>query len=77
MYRVLTVIAMTGMIFVAAHALAGNSRSQAAMNRRQVAECMSKRMSADKAISYNQAAKVCKDQAKKQNGQLALSTPTK
>ena len=77
MYRVLTVIATTGMIFVGAQALADNPRSQAAMNRRQITDCMSKRMSADKAESYNEAAKRCKGQMKRPNDQLALSTPTK
>lgn len=76
MHRVMTVIAATSMVFVGAQAFAG-SRNQAAMNRRQIADCMSKRMSANKAESYNEAAKVCKDQMKRPNDQLALSAPPK
>jgi hypothetical protein len=34
-------------------------------------------MSANKAESYNEAAKRCKDQMKRPNDQLALSTPKK
>jgi hypothetical protein len=77
MYRVLTVIATTSMLFVGARALADNSRSHAATKRAQIADCMSKRMSANKAESYNEAAKRCKDQMNRPNDQLALSTPKK
>jgi hypothetical protein len=34
----------------------------------QVIDCMRKRMAADKYVSYNQAARTCKDQVTKQNG---------
>jgi hypothetical protein len=77
MYRVLTVIATTSMLFVGAPALADNSRSHAASKRAQIADCMTKRMSANKAESYNEAAKRCKDQMNRPNDQLALSTPKK
>jgi len=77
MHRVITVIATTSMIIAGVQAFAGNSRSQAALNRRQIADCMSKRMSANQAESYNQAAKTCKEQVKRPNDQLALSTPPK
>jgi hypothetical protein len=70
------VIAMAGMIFVGGQAFAGNALSQAAMNRRQLINCMNKTMSSNKAISYNEATKVCKDQLKAQNGRVAFSTPT-
>lgn len=77
MYRVLTVIAMTGLMCVGTQAFAANSRNQVAMRRRQVVDCMSKRMSLNKSISYNEAAKACKDQMKRQNDHLVRSTPTK
>ena len=77
MYRELTVIAMTGMMFVGAQVLAGNSRNQAALNRRHVIDCMSKRMSANKAVSYNEAAKACKDQLKTLNANLTSNPVAK
>ena len=74
--RRVTVIVTAGMILVGAQALAASPKSQAALNRRQLVDCMSKRMAFDKAISYNEAAKVCKIQMKAQNDHVELSTPT-
>ncbi len=87
MNRALTAIAMTGVIFVAAQALAVDSIGQPKKSKRQtttrIVDCMKRRMSADKAISYNQSAKDCKDQINKQrddamSGTLVASdTPAK
>jgi len=38
---------------------------------------MSKRMSADKSISYNQVAKACKDQLKTKNANLTADASAK
>ena len=75
MYPV-TVFVAAGMLIAGGQALAAAPKSQAAINRRQVADCMIKRMASDKAISYNEAAKVCKVQIKAQNNRAAISTPT-
>jgi hypothetical protein len=87
MNRVLPMIAMTGTIFAGEHVFAVDSTSQPTMSKRhmvvQIVDCMKKRMSADKTISYNAAAKACKDQISKQtdnspSGTLVASdTPTK
>jgi hypothetical protein len=87
MNRVLTVIAMTGAVFWGAQALAVDSIRQPTMSKRQMivqtVGCMKKQMSANKTISYNEAAKACKDQINKQSdisisGTLVASgTPTK
>jgi hypothetical protein len=65
MTRVLTAIAMSVVVFVPAHALA-DTFSQSTVSKRQmmvqVIKCMRKRMSADKVISYNAAAKLCETQ---------------
>jgi hypothetical protein len=67
MTRMMTVIAMAGLLLVAAHAVAVDP-GQPALTRRQMVTqiigCMKKRMSESRAISYNEAAKVCKDQLK-------------
>jgi hypothetical protein len=64
MNRVLTIIAMTSAIFLSEQAFAVGSISHPEMSRRQmivqIVGCMKKRMAADKAISYNEAAKACK-----------------
>lgn len=40
---------------------------------RQIADCMIKRMSASKNVSYNDAAKLCKESLRPQGGQLTAS----
>jgi len=61
---ILTVIAMTGMIFVGAQAFSLDFINPPTMSKRQmsvqIVGCMKKRMAADKVISYNEAAKACK-----------------
>ena len=75
MNRVATVIALTGVIFACAPALAGDSTSQSTMSKRQMIAqmvgCMRKRMSADRHSSYNEARKACQDQINKQSDSLA------
>jgi hypothetical protein len=70
-----TVIALTGMIFVRTQALAVDSTSQPTMSKRQMIAqlvgCMRKRMSADKGSSYNDAKKACKDKINKQSDDLS------
>jgi hypothetical protein len=65
MNHVLTAIAMTGLL-IGAQALAVDSTGQPTISKRQLIAqmvgCMRKQMSANKAISYNDALKTCKDQ---------------
>jgi hypothetical protein len=87
MNRVVTVIAVTGVILVGAQAHAVDSTSQSRMSKRQLivqmVGCMRKRMSADKGTSYNEAMKACKDQMNKENDNVpsgalvASDTPAK
>jgi hypothetical protein len=71
MNRMFTVVALSGVIFVGARALAVDSANQPTMSKRQliaqVVGCMKKQMSASYSISYNAAMKVCKDQMSKQS----------
>jgi hypothetical protein len=87
MKRVMTVIALTGVIFVGAQARAADSTSQPTMSKRQMIAqmvgCMRKRMSANKNSSYNDAMKACKVQMNRQSDNLppgalvASDTPAK
>jgi hypothetical protein len=74
MNRVLTVVALSGVIFVGARALAADSMNQSTMSKRQlfaqIVGCMKKRMSANKNSSYNEAMKACKEQIRQQNDNL-------
>lgn len=74
MNRVVTIIALSGVIFVGTRALAADSVSQSTMSKRQmvaqIISCMKKRMSANKNSSYNEAMRACKDQIKRENADL-------
>jgi hypothetical protein len=70
-------IVTMGALVVGAQALAVNWTSSSTLTRRQLADCMTKRMSASKTISYNEAAKVCKDQLKSQKDSMAANNATK
>lgn len=78
MNRIITIIAMTSVMFVGARALAVDSVSQSTMSKRQLIAqmvgCMRKQMSANNTISYNEAMKACKDQISKQTDNSASRT---
>jgi hypothetical protein len=47
--------------------------SQQTANHRQLSDCMTRRMAASRTLSYNEAAKVCKDQIESQRQALSAS----
>jgi hypothetical protein len=75
MKRVITVLATTVVILLSAQALAVESMSQSKIDRRHMVQCMTKRMMSDRTLSYNAAARVCKDDLKAQNGLVAAGAP--
>jgi hypothetical protein len=87
MNRVATAIALTGVMFARAPALAGDTTSPPTMSKRQmivqIVGCMKKRMAANRSSSYNEAMKACKDQINKEGDSLtsgalvASDTPAK
>jgi hypothetical protein len=50
---------------------------QSAVNRRQLADCMTREMAASRTISYYEAAKVCKERLKSQVEGLSASNQAK
>jgi hypothetical protein len=72
-----TVIATIGVTLVGTQALAIDLAGHSRTSRRQVADCMIKRMSADRAISYIGATKACKDQSKTSNDKWVSNIPAK
>jgi len=54
------VIGLAAVMVIASHAEAAGA-SPAAIARRQLNDCMSKRMAASKTLSYNEATKICKE----------------
>jgi hypothetical protein len=74
--RMLSVTALSAAMFTGTQALADGAQGQSRPNRHQMfammISCMRTRMSADHALSYNAAIKVCKDQ---RNNQIDGSLP--
>jgi len=58
-----TAIGLCSVMLVGAHALAAPPATQAAIMKRQLQECMAKRMGANRTLSYNDAMRTCKDRA--------------
>jgi hypothetical protein len=83
MNRGVTAIAMAGLLLVAAQAVAIDGGQPALTKRQmltQVIGCMKKRMAASRTISYNDAAKVCKEQLKQSDNSsrlVAADTPVR
>jgi hypothetical protein len=84
MNRLLTAVATTGAMVVASQAHAIDSTKQSTMSKRQmiaqIADCMKRRMSANKDGSYKEAFKACKNQLNKagdttESGALVASDP--
>jgi hypothetical protein len=58
-----------------ANPLSAQDPTSPSLARRQLAECMSRRMSANHLLSYNDAAKACKDQLKNRKDTAANVSP--
>jgi hypothetical protein len=64
-------ISVCGVLLVGAHAVAAPPASQAATMKRQLHECMARRMGANKMLSYNDAMRTCKERAQPAKESLA------
>jgi hypothetical protein len=73
MNRAITMIAAAAMMSIGAQALAQDPVGPAKSPRRQLSQCMSKRMLSDRYVSYYEAAKICKAQLKA----LSENSPTR
>jgi hypothetical protein len=66
MMRLAWPMTMAGMVLLCTQAPAGDFKGQPIATKRQmvsqVIDCMKKRMGSDRLISYNEAAKRCKDE---------------
>jgi hypothetical protein len=75
MNRLMTIIALGGVIVVCSRAIGAESTGQPKMSQHRmtvkVAACMRKRMFADKSSSYNEAKEACKDQINNESGNLS------
>jgi hypothetical protein len=67
MNRLLPAIALVGVMYAGVPAFAVDTVRQTTLDQRQVRGCMSKRMSSDRTLSYNEAKKDCAMQLRAQN----------
>jgi hypothetical protein len=67
MNRLLPKIALIGLIYAGLPAFAVDTVRQSTLDQRQVRGCMTKRMSSDRNISYNEAKKDCALRLRAQN----------
>jgi hypothetical protein len=70
MNRALAAMGVIGALLLGAQAVAVDSTNPPTA-RRQLMDCMNRRMSANKTLSFNQATKVCKEQQKAKDAALA------
>jgi hypothetical protein len=73
MSRLFPAIALVGVMYAGLPAYAVDTIRQSILDQRQVRGCMSKRMSSDRGISYNEAKKDCASRLRAQN--QAPTTP--
>ena len=75
---ILGVTVVAGAMLICTEALADDSTAHSRNSRRQIADCIIKRMSADRMVSFNVATRACKDLAKaRDDNELASNTPSK
>jgi hypothetical protein len=73
--RLMVAVWLTSALLVGAHAVAAQPVSQAALFKHQLSDCMSRRMGADRTLSYNDAMRTCKDRLQPTKEALASNSP--
>lgn len=63
-------------LLISAHALAAPPAAQPATTKRQLNECMARRMGANRMLSYNDAMRTCKERAQPPKEALASIGPS-
>ena len=74
MRRFITAVA-SGLILLGSAAASAQPQTAAAIAKHQLSECMAKRMSANKTVSYNDALRVCKERLQPPKDTLASIGP--
>ena len=77
MERVWILISLSSAIFLSTGAHADDSLHGSIATKRQIFSCMTKRMSNDRTISYNDAEKTCKQSSPARKDTLAVNAPVK
>ena len=74
MRRFITAMA-SSLILLGSAAASAQPQNAAVIAKHQLSECMTKRMSADKNLSYNEALRVCKERLQPPKDTLASISP--
>lgn len=77
MRGVVGTLILAGSVAAGAASYAQEPNSEALIGKRQIASCMSRRMAADRLLSFNAAAKICKDQVKSRKTDTAANVASK
>ena len=75
MKRFLTAIGWSSLILVGAYSARAVPESAAVIAKHQLIECMTKRMFADRSLSYNDAKRACKERLQPPKDTLASINP--
>jgi hypothetical protein len=67
-------MAATSLMLIGTQALCADPPARPRTSRHQIADCITKRMSASRTVSFNEATKACKDQLKAQGENLTSNT---
>lgn len=67
MNRLVSGITLIGLMLAGSQSFSLDLTNPSAINKKQISGCMTKRMLANRAISYNDAKKSCTEQLKAQN----------
>ena len=74
MKQFMTAIGVTA-VLLGAHAAAAPPTSQSALLKRQINDCMTRRMGADRNLSYKDAMRICKELLQPSRESLASNGP--
>ena len=75
MRRFITAVASSSLVLLASAAASAQPQNPAVIAKRQLSECMAKRMSANKNLSYNDAMRLCKEHLQPPKDTLAAISP--
>ena len=75
MTRLITVMSFGGLMLIGAQSVAAPPPSPSTLMKRQMTECMTKKMTANKTLSYNDARKGCKERLQPAKDEVASITP--
>jgi acyl-CoA synthetase (AMP-forming)/AMP-acid ligase II len=76
MKRFMTLIGLCGIVLAGAHAVPAQPASAPAILKRQINDCMTRRMGANRTLSYNDAMRMCKERVQPAKEALASISPS-